>query len=128
MSASHPVQNTISARSARASARLFNYGNIISMLLPMPLGVFWFGASMAFYAMNRNHPNERVGYYTQQAAYRFYGITGFVVVAGTFYGNNWIYWLVTWLVCAGILIPWSVLDLVRIQREEWHDVTLEANA
>ncbi len=111
----------ISAKSARKSAALFNIGNIVSMLMPFPLGIFWMGLSMVVYAMNRHHPNEKVGYYTQQAAYRFYGIVGFVVVIAIFFGTEIVYWLVTWAICAGILIPWSIVDLIRIRKDDWHD-------
>ena len=71
-----PEARLISARSARSAARLFNYGNIVAMLVPLPLGILWLGASMIVYAMNRHHPNERVGHYTQQAAYRIYAVAG----------------------------------------------------
>jgi len=111
----------ISAKSARKSAALFNIGNIVSMLMPFPLGIFWMGLSMVVYAMNRHHPNEKVGYYTQQAAYRFYGIVGFVVVIAIFFGTEIVYWLVTWAICAGILTPWSIVDLIRIRKDDWHD-------
>ncbi|MFV2059129.1 MAG: hypothetical protein ACC653_00515 [Gammaproteobacteria bacterium] len=111
----------VSAKSARNSAGLFNIGNIVSMLLPFPLGIFWMGLSMVVYAMNRHHPDEKVGYYTQQAAYRFYGVVGFVVVVAIFFGTEIYYWLVTWALCAAILIPWSIVDLIRIRKENWQD-------
>ena len=61
-----------------------NYGNLVAILIPFPLLIFWFGASMLVYALNRHHPDPRVGHYTQQAAYRFYGVTGFFVAVATF--------------------------------------------
>lgn len=115
----------ISGKSARKAAGLFNIGNIISMLLPFPLGIFWMGLSMVVYAMNRHHPNEKVGYYTQQAAYRFYGIVGFVVVVAIFFGTDINYWLITWIISAGILIPWSIVDLIRIRKDNWQDSIFE---
>jgi len=117
----------ISAKSARKAAGLFNIGNIISMIFPFPLGIFWMGLSMVVYAMNRHHPNEKVGYYTQQAAYRFYGVIGFVVAVAIFFGTEINYWLVTWALCAGILIPWSIFDLVRIRKDDWQDVLYEGD-
>lgn len=120
-----PEARVISARSARAAARLFNYGNIVAMLVPLPLGILWLGASMIVYAMNRHHPNERVGHYTQQAAYRIYGVAGFVVVVATFFGTDVRLWLITWAVAAAVIIPWSLLDLWRIRCETWHDTELE---
>lgn len=114
-------------RKARSAAALFNYGNIIAILLPIPLGMLWLGMSMLVYAMNRHHPNPRVGYYTQQAAYRFYGVSGFFVAIATFIpGGGWDYYLVAWGLAAAVLVPWSILDLMRIRRERWDDMQIPA--
>jgi hypothetical protein len=118
-----PATHLCTGRRARAAAALFNYGNILAILLPVPLGILWVGVSMLVYAMNRHHPNEKVGHYTQQAAYRFYGITGFFVAAATFIpGSGLRYYLIAWGAAALVLIPWSILDLVRIARDEWLDM------
>jgi hypothetical protein len=114
----------VKARSARAAAKLFNYGNIVAVLIPFPLIIFWFGASMFVYAMNRHHPNERVGHYTQQAAYRFYGLIGALIVVGTYFPPKVGYFLTYWALTAAVLIPWSVIDIIRINREQWHDVAV----
>jgi hypothetical protein len=143
------TSKTISGKSARNTAALFNYGNIIAMLpglivIPtLMLGetermhmifmliativpmILWFAVSIAIYIIARHHANERAGHYTQQAAYRYYGVIGIIVVAGTFYGTNVNYWLVTWIVCALILVPWSLLDVYRIFKEQWQDITVE---
>jgi len=112
-------------RRARAAASVFNYGNILAVIVPVPLGMLWLGLSMLVYAMNRHHPNEKVGHYTQQAAYRFYAITGFFVAAATFIpGGGWNYYLIAWGLAALVLIPWSIVDLVRIRREHWEDMEL----
>ncbi len=112
-------------RRARRAAALFNYGNILAILVPIPLGMLWLGLSMLVYAMNRHHPNEKVGHYTQQAAYRFYGVTGFFVAAATFIpGGGWTYYLIAWALAAAVLIPWSVMDLLRIYRDTWSDMEL----
>ncbi len=110
---------------ARSIARWFSIGNIVSMIIPFPLGIFWFGASMVVYAMNRHHPNALVGHYTQIAAYQFYSVLGLVVVVATFYDPNLVDWLVTWALCAIILIPLSVYNLMKINREQWKDVKIE---
>lgn len=141
---------TITANSARKIASLFNIGNIIAMspgLFVVPFTLFgspermtvifmlilmivpsilWFAASIVVYIIARHHPNERAGHYTQQAAYRYYAVVGVIVVAGTFYGTNANYWIITWAVCALVLIPWSILDLIRIyKKENWQDMTIE---
>src|SRR5690606_18512637 len=128
MSEQHHTTTTapriVTGRSARTAATLFNYGNILAITLP-PLGMLWLGVSMLVYAMNRHHPNPKVGHYTQQAAYRFYGITGSFVVIATFIpGGGWVYYLIAWGLAAAILIPWSVWDLVKIHRDEWQDMAL----
>ena len=146
---SESVKKTIDARSARNTATLFNYGNIIAMLpglfvvptllfgttqqmsmifmliatiVPM---ILWFAISIMIYIIARHHPNQRVGHYTQQAAYRYYGVIGMTVVAGTFYGTNVNYWLITWVVFALVLVPWSLLDVIRIFKEQWQDTIVE---
>ncbi len=119
------VDRLLPGRKARTAASVFNYGNILAILVPVPLGMLWLGLSMLVYAMNRHHPNEKVGHYTQQAAYRFYGITGFFVAAATFIpGGGWNYYLIAWAFAALVLIPWSLLDLVRIRRDQWDDMEL----
>ena len=75
--------------------------------------------------MNRHHPDPKVGHYTQQAAYRFYGVTGFFVAVATFIpGGGWNYYLAAWALGAVILIPWSIFDLVRIRRDRWEDLQI----
>lgn len=117
--------HVVTGRRARTAATLFNYGNIVSILLPVPIGILWVGVSMLVYAMNRHHPNEKVGHYTQQAAYRFYGITGFFVAAATFIpGKGLMYYLIAWGAAAAIIIPWSILDIIRISRDDWQDMEI----
>ncbi len=96
------------------------------MIIPFPLGIFWFGASMVVYAMQRHHPNPRVGYYTQQGAYQFYAVLGLVVVVATFFGTELLYWLITWAISAVILIPLSIYNLMKINKEQWQDSIFES--
>lgn len=140
-----PSRQIHTADSCRRFARLFNLGNIIAIspglimapwsLLGEPAAmtqifmfilmvvppILWFGVSIAVYTIARHHPNERVGHYTQQAAYRFYGAFGIVIPVGTFYGTQWQLWIITGGIVALILIPWSIWDLHRIQKEPWQD-------
>lgn len=120
-----PVGKVLRASESRRAAGMLNIGNIVAILLPVPLLIFWFGASMLVYAMNRHHPDARVGHYTQQAAYRLYGVTGFFTAAATFIpGGGWTWYIAAWIAAALVLIPWSVLDLRRIGREDWADIVL----
>lgn len=147
-SVTQPELQQVSARSARLTASLFNVGNIIAMLpglflapyilIAQPTGmatvllfvlmivppILWFGVSMVVYAMARHHPDPQVGHFTQQAAYRFYGMFGVVIPVGTFYGTDWRLWIITGGVVALILIPWSVLALRQIARAHWTDTVI----
>ena len=154
--ASHPENNrektVVPAAKARRSAGLFSWGNIIAMLpglfivpvlllgepekmamifmfiiMLVPM-ILWFGVSIAIYIIAKHNPNERVGHFTQQAAYRYYGIIGFIVVAGTFFGTDVDLWIYTWLISAVILVPLSLRDLFLIKKEQWADVEIEGEA
>ncbi len=119
----------VTAASCKRSASLMDWGNLVAILLPIPLLIFWFGASMFVYAMNRHHPNERVGYFTQHAAYRFYGVVGFFTAVSIFFpgggaGVWWIPYLVSWVLALLVLVPWTIWDLIRIAREPWEDLEI----
>lgn len=124
MEASSAQIQTIPAASSRKAAKLFYFGNIAAVLLPFPLFILWFGASMFVYAMLRHHPNERVGYYTQVAAYHYYGLAGLLIPVLTFAPGDFFlkHWLATWIVCAAVILPLAIMQLVKINRETWHDV------
>ena len=149
---SSPHTITIPATRARRSAGMFSWGNIIAMLpglFIVPILIFgspdkmtmifmfiimlvpmilWFGISIAIYIIAKHNPNERVGHFTQQAAYRYYAVIGFIVVAGTFYGTDVDYWIGTWLISALILVPLSIRDLFLIKKEQWADIEFEGEA
>ncbi len=141
----HPNHSTggeiLPGLNQRRAASWFNYGNLIVIILagiPLLLAgsasgktmifatagaiipiILWFGGSMLLYALNKHHPNPKVGHYTQWAAYRFYAITGSLVVIGAFFPADIRYYQAFWAVAATILIPWSIIDLRRIQRDDW---------
>lgn len=117
----------ITAESSRKTARIFYFGNILSVLIPFPIFILWFGASMFVYAMFRHHPNPRVGYYTQIAAYHYYGLAGLLVPVLTFAPGDFFvnYWVHLWVVCAAVIIPLAVIQIMKINKEQWHDVKIE---
>ena len=121
----HTSTRLITAAAAKRSAMLFNIGNLIAILIPVPVGILWLGGSIAVYTMLRHHPDPRVGYYTQWAAYRFYGLVGLVVVIATFFSTSLMAWIITWAILAAILIPWTIYDLIRIHKEDWQDRLVE---
>ncbi len=115
----------VTAASARRAAKWFNYGTLVAMAIPLPLAIFWTGMSMLIYALNKHHPNPKVGYYTQAAAYRFYGVAGFSVAVAIFFPPKIIYYLVIWAIAAAILVPWTLYDLHRINYDTWEDSFVE---
>ncbi len=118
--------NIITAVQSKKSAKIFNYGNIASVLIPFPLFIFWFGASIFVYAMHRHHPNSRVGYYTQRAAYYFYALAGGLSIVMLFAHGDFffVYGWMLWLACVLFLIPLSIREIIKINKEEWHDVNI----
>ena len=118
--------NIVTAAQSKKSARTFNYGNIVAVLIPFPFFIFWFGASMFVYAMYRHHPNARVGYYTQMAAYNYYALAGILSVVMLFAPGDFFFkygWML-WLACILLLIPLSIREIMKINKEEWHDVKI----
>jgi hypothetical protein len=142
----------IPAGNARKFARLFNIGNLLSLLpglVVAPIILFsevehistifmfiamivppilWFGLSIMIYIIARHHPNERVGHYTQQAAYRYYGMLGVVIPVGTFFGTDWRLWILTGGVVGLVLVPWTVWELIKTQKENWQDTEIRIEA
>lgn len=96
----------------------------IAMIVPP---ILWFGLSIMIYIIARHHPNERVGHYTQQAAYRYYGMIGIVIPVGTFFGTDWQLWIMMGAVVGMVLVPWTVWELIKIQKEFWQDTKIMTN-
>jgi hypothetical protein len=139
----------IPAANARMFARFFNIGNLVAILpglIVAPIILFsevekismifmfiamivppilWFGLSIMIYIITLNHPNTQVGYYTQQAAYRFYGMIGVVIPVGTFFGADWKPWIMMGGVVGLVLVPWTIWELIKIQNENWQDTEMK---
>lgn len=125
MSEQNSAPQVASGKSARNAAAIMNYGNIVAIVF-VPLVILWFGASMLVYALNRHHPNSKVGHYTQWAAYRFYGVAGFFTAVAIFFpAGGWTHYFVAWALAALVIIPWSIWDLIRIYKDEWVDVPID---
>lgn len=117
----------IKAADSKKSACYFFYGNIAAVVIPFPIFILWFGASIFVYAMFRQFPHPRVGYYTQIAAYHYYGLAGLLVPVLTFAPGSFFvdYWWLLWGVCAGLLLPLSIRELIRINNEKWEDIEVK---
>ena len=144
-------EKIIPAANARIFARLFNLGNLLSLLpglIVAPIILFteheqismifmfiamivppilWFGISIIIYIIARHHPNTQVGHYTQQAAYRYYGMIGIVIPVGTFFGTDWKLWIMTGGAVGLILVPWTIWELIKIQKENWQDTVVKTD-
>ena len=123
-----PKSKIVTAQESKKSARVFFYGNIAAVLIPFPLFIFWFGASMFIYAMYRHHPNNRVGYYTQTGAYQYYAVAGMLVPVLTFASGDFFikYGWMLWLASVLVIIPLAIREIMRINKEEWQDTTFDA--
>jgi len=115
--------NIVTAEVSRRNAKTFYYGNIIAAIMPFPFFIFWFGASMFVYAMYRHHPNSQVGHHTQKAAYYYYALAGIFLPAIAFTSSNFFfhYWWLVWGVCFLALVPASIIEIVKINKEKWTD-------
>ena len=118
-------ENTVIGKVARGSSAkrasaLMNYGNLIAILVPFPLLIFLVRRFDVGVRDESPSSQPEGGVLHQQAAYRFYGVTGFFIVIATFIpGSGWIWHLIAWILAALILVPWSIMDLRRIRRDEW---------
>mgnify|MGYP001024008604 CR=1 FL=1 len=141
-----PAPAILSAASQRRASALFNYINITVMVLagiPLIMAgsasgkgmilataaaiipiVLLFGGSMLLYALTKHPPHPKVGHYTQWAAYRYYAVTGSLIVIGTFFPADVRYYLAFWAFAAGILVPWSIWEIIEIQRDTWADMPI----
>jgi len=150
---SETVEKTkiIPATNARMFARLFNIGNLLSFLPGLIVApiillteleristifmfiamivppILWFGLSIMIYIIARHHPNDLVGHYTQQAAYRYYGLIGVIIPVGTFFGTDWKLWILMGGVVGLVIVPWTVWELIKIQKENWQDTEVVIN-
>ena len=139
---------TIPAKNARMFARLFNFGNLLSLLPGLIVApiillgehegmsvifmfiamivppILWFGLSIMIYIIARHHPNELVGHYTQQAAYRYYGMIGLVIPIGTFFGTDWKLWILMGGFVGLVLVPWTIFELIKSQKVNWQDIEI----
>lgn len=139
----------IPAKNARMFARFFNIGNLLSLLPGLIVApiillteqdrlttifmfiamivppILWFGLSIMIYIISRHHPNELVGHYTQQAAYRYYGMIGIIIPVGTFFGTDWTLWILMGGTVGLILVPWTLWELYKCQKESWQDVEIK---
>ena len=76
--------------------------------------------------MYRHHPNPRVGFYTQRAAYIYYTLAGLSVPVLTFAPKEFFaeYWWVLWAVAIIGVVPLAVIQIMKAHKEVWEDVSI----
>jgi hypothetical protein len=137
-----PVK-TITADSQRRAARLFNLfacAAVVLMPLIIPM-LLWIAASIFVHASVAHHPNQRVRDFLYPGGYRFYGVVGSLVVLLNFSPqmSSWIpgvlhmgplrlpmFWVWVWVASMLIIVPLGVRDILRANKENWQDMTVEA--
>ena len=134
---------TITAADQKRAAKIFNICASIAVLL-MPLIIpmlLWIAASIFVHASVAHHPNQRVRDYLYPGGYRFYGVVGSLVVLLNFSPQmaSWIpgvihmgplrlpmFWVWVWVASILIIVPLAVRDILRANKENWQDMTIEA--
>ena len=126
------IEKRVSAAQCRRSAQLFILGSILAVVV-FPLIMVWIAASIFVYASAAHHPDRRVGEFQRWAGYRFYGLVGTLVVTLNFSGEMkaWVgggvnLLLAVWIVSFLVVVPLGIWDLIRISRENWQDIRVEA--
>jgi type VI protein secretion system component VasK len=52
---------------------------------------------------------------------------GAIIPIGTFFpGRGITSWLIAWGIGLAVIVPWSLWAIVRIRREDWPDLVLDA--
>jgi hypothetical protein len=122
------IKKVLEADRCRFSAQVFNLATIVAVIIPIPLLMIWIGASMFVYAANAHHPDERVARYTRRAGYRFYGVTGGMVILGpplfSWIGGFQGVFMI-WAIIALGLIPAAIWEILKARREMWRDIVVE---
>ncbi|MCB5186294.1 hypothetical protein LG201_13850 [Methylobacillus gramineus] len=125
---------TISAKSQKRCAQLFNIGSVIAMtLMPIfPVLFIWIGISIFVYSANIQHPSPQVRKYTQYAGYRFYGISGCLLACMIFagvliplLGNALHLVLLLWLIGFVVVVPAGISALIKASKAPWKDFTID---
>ena len=52
-------------------------------------------------------------------------MAGFSVAVAIFFPPKIIFYLVIWAIAAAILVPWTLYDLHRINKDTWEDTIVE---
>lgn len=136
-----PVK-TITAAEQRRAAKLFNIFSCVAIgFMPLIIpALLWIAASIFVHASIAHHPNHRVREFLYPGGYRFYGLVGSLVVVLNFSPqmSSWIpgvlkfgplhlpmFWPAVWGVSLLVILPLGIRDILRANKENWQDMTVE---
>ena len=121
----------ISGADQRRAAQMFSFFSAIAVFTVLPIAI-WIAASIFVYASVAHHPNPRVVHYLRFSGYRFYGLTGSLVVVLNFSSQmaKWVggalnLMLLIWLVGLVVVVIPAIFDILRANKENWEDMTVE---
>lgn len=128
-----PVK-TITAAEQKRAAKLFTQLSCAATVL-MPLIIpmlLWIAASIFVHASIAHHPNQRVRDFLYPAGYRFYGVVGTLVVILNFspqmskWVGGWLHLgVIIWVSSLLIILVPGIRDILRANKENWQDMTIE---
>lgn len=131
------VTKVITAKQQQRSAQSFAFfSSLAVMLMPaiIPM-LLWIAASIFAYCAVAHHPNPKVRSYLTPAGHRFYGVVGTLVVLLNFspqmakwVGGWWQLGIIIWAASILVVVPLGVRDILRAQKEQWQDMTINTEA
>jgi len=128
-----PVKTITAAEQKRAAKLFIQLSCVATLLMPLIIPMLlWIAASIFVHASAAHHPNQRVRDYIFPAGYRFYGVVGTLVVILNFspqmskWAGGWLHLgLIIWSVSLLIIVVPGIRDILRINKENWQDMTIE---
>lgn len=124
----------LSAKSQMRAAQLFNMLSMtaITLMPAFPVLLLWIAGSIVVYSTSICHPNPVVREYVKFGGYRFYGLTGSLLVVLTYanelkkmFGGALQMWLLIWLISFLVVVPLGLRDIWRASKEKWRDIRVE---
>jgi hypothetical protein len=125
--------NLLAVASTTLAATLFGIGQtlpnkkmaFLPLAMSLPPVMLWLAASIFVYAAIAHHPDLKVRHYNKWAGYRYYALVGFLTVMANDLAHLPTGWGGVWALFILALVPWSLYDIWKAGREDWHDIELE---
>lgn len=124
--------NWLAIAATLLSASLFGLGQLIAdkklaflpMAMSLPPIMIWLAASIFVYASTAHHPDLTVRHYNKWAGYRYYTVVGVLTILANDLAHLPTGWTGVWVLMIVALIPWSLYDVWKAGRENWHDIEI----